>query len=105
MPELSERHFCDGLEMKFTSPLDVIEQAGAPGTAVKSINSLFYFRLVITSAYTQVCISLSLTSVRSLNLRWRSAMAWILQHLHYTQYLINHGQLVNHSALIRFDCK
>jgi len=30
-------------------------------------------------------------------------MAWILQHLHYTQCLINHGQLVNHSVVIRFD--
>ena len=26
-------------------------------------------------------------------------------HLHYTQYFINHGQLVNHTALIKFDCK
>jgi len=69
MPELSERHFCDGLGMKFTSLLDVIQQAGAPERAAKSINSLFYFRLVITSAYTQVCISLSLTSIRTLNLR------------------------------------
>jgi len=69
MPELSERHFCDGLEMKFTSLLDVIQQAGALERAAKSINSLFYVRLVITSAYTQVCISLSLTSIRSLNLR------------------------------------
>jgi len=33
MPELSERHFFDGLEMKFTSPLGVTWQAGAPETA------------------------------------------------------------------------
>jgi len=69
MPELSERNFCDGFEIKFTSLLSVIQQAGAPETAAKSVNSLIYFRLVITSANTQVCISLSLTSTQSLNLR------------------------------------
>ena len=37
--------------------------------------SLFYFRLVITSAYMQLWISLSPTSTRSLNFRQRSAMA------------------------------
>jgi len=33
---------------------------------------------------------------RSVSLMWRSAMAWILQHLHYTQCLTNHGKLINH---------
>jgi len=28
MPELSERNFCDGLEIKFTSPLGEIQQVG-----------------------------------------------------------------------------
>jgi len=55
--------------MTFTSPLGGILQASAPETAAKSINSLFYFRLVITSAYIQVCNSLSPTSTRRLNLR------------------------------------
>jgi len=43
MPALSERNFCDGLEMKFTSPLDGIQQAGAPETAAKSVTPCFTF--------------------------------------------------------------
>jgi len=52
MPELSETNFCDGLEIKFTSPMGVIQQGGASETAVKSVRPTpgFYFRLVITSA-------------------------------------------------------
>jgi len=42
--------------MTFTSPLGGMQQAGAPEPAAKSINYLFYFRLVITSAFIQVCI-------------------------------------------------
>jgi len=37
-PELSEREiFCDGLEIKFTSLLGEIQQAGASETAGKSV--------------------------------------------------------------------
>jgi len=43
MPELSEMNFCDGLEMKFTSPLGGIQQAGVPATAVKSVIPRFTF--------------------------------------------------------------
>jgi len=57
MPEFSAKNFCDGLEMKFASPSAGIQQTGAPETAAKPLS--FYFRLVITSAYIQVCISLS----------------------------------------------
>jgi len=52
MPELPEKNFCDCLEMKYTSPLGWIQQAGAPETAAEKRFSLFYFRLVITSGYT-----------------------------------------------------
>ena len=45
-PKLSERKFCDGLEIKFTSPLGEIQQAGA---RCEKRYSLFYLRLVITS--------------------------------------------------------
>jgi len=37
MPEFTEKNFCDGLEMKFASPSDGIQQAGAPETAAKSV--------------------------------------------------------------------
>jgi len=37
MPKLPGRNFCDGLEMKFTSPLGGIQQVGAPETAAKSV--------------------------------------------------------------------
>jgi len=36
-PVLSEKNFCDGREMNFTSPLGGTQQADAPETAVKSI--------------------------------------------------------------------
>jgi len=42
--------------MTFASPLGGIQQAGAPETAAKSFSPCFYFRLVITSAYIQVCL-------------------------------------------------
>jgi len=35
------RNFCDGLEMKFTSPLGGIKQAGAAEAAGKSITPCF----------------------------------------------------------------
>jgi len=54
MPEISERKFCDDLEMKFTSPL---QQTGAPETDAKSLTHCFYFRLVIASACIHACIS------------------------------------------------
>jgi len=41
MPEFQERNFCDGLEMKLTSPLDGIQQAGAPEIAAKSVTPFF----------------------------------------------------------------
>ena len=37
MLELSDWNFYDGLEMKFTSPLGGIQQAGAPKTNEKSV--------------------------------------------------------------------
>jgi len=49
-PEVSERNFCGGLEMKLTSSISGMEQARASDTAAKSVNPCFYFRLVITSA-------------------------------------------------------
>jgi len=33
--------FCDGLEVKFTSPLEGIQQAGAPETAMKNFTPCF----------------------------------------------------------------
>jgi len=63
--------------------------------------SLFCFRLLITSAYIQVCISLSPTFTRSLNIEVSHGMNFPAFTL-YTQCLINHGQWVNHTALIRF---
>jgi len=41
--QLYQKNFCDGLEMKFTSPLGVIQQAGAPETAAKSVTPCFTF--------------------------------------------------------------
>jgi len=43
MPELSERNFCDGLEMMLTLPVGGIQQAGAPETAAKSVTPCFTF--------------------------------------------------------------
>jgi len=40
-PELSKRNFYNGLEIKFTSPLRQIEQAGASETAEKSVTPCF----------------------------------------------------------------
>jgi len=45
MPQLLERNFCDGLEMKFTSPFGEIKQAGASETAEKSVTPCFYLWL------------------------------------------------------------
>jgi len=56
---LSERNFCDGLEIKLTSPLGGIQQTGAPETAVKSVNPCFYLWLVTRSGWIQVYISRS----------------------------------------------
>jgi len=42
-PKLSKRKFCDGLEIKFTSPLGEIQQAGAPETIEKSVTPRFTF--------------------------------------------------------------
>jgi len=36
-----QRNFCDGLEIKFTSPLGVIQQDGASETAAKSVSPCF----------------------------------------------------------------
>jgi len=49
-PEISERSFCDGLEMKFPSPSGGIQQTGAPETTAKRVTPCFYLRLVTTSA-------------------------------------------------------
>jgi len=40
---LTERDFSDGSEMKFTSPLGDIQQAGAPETVAKSVTPCFTF--------------------------------------------------------------
>jgi len=42
-PELSERDFCDDLEMNFTSPLGGMQQAGAPEAVSKSVIPCFTF--------------------------------------------------------------
>jgi len=38
-----QRNFCDGIEMKFTSPLGDIQQAGAPETAAIRVTPCFAF--------------------------------------------------------------
>ena len=43
MPKFSAKNFCDGLEMKSASPSAVIQQAGAPETAAKSVTPCFTF--------------------------------------------------------------
>jgi len=43
MQEFSANNFCDGLEIKFASPLDGVQQAGAPETAAKSVTPCFTF--------------------------------------------------------------
>jgi len=50
MPEISERNFCDDLEMKFAPPLGGMQQIDAAEIAAKRIISCFFLRLVITSA-------------------------------------------------------
>jgi len=47
--ELSKKIFCGGHEIKLSSPFCGIQQAGASETAMKSVTSCFYLRLVITS--------------------------------------------------------
>jgi len=47
--ELSERHFCDVLEMKFTPPLGGAQRAGVPETAAKWVTHYLHLRLAITS--------------------------------------------------------
>ena len=54
MLEISERSFCDGLEMKLPSPSGGIQQTGAPETIAKSVTPSFYLRLVTTSALIQL---------------------------------------------------
>ena len=49
-PEISERNFWDGLEMKFAPSLGEMQHVDAAETAAKSVISCFYFRLVIVSA-------------------------------------------------------
>jgi len=41
MPELSDKNFRDGLEMKVTSPLGGIQQADAPEIAAKWVTPCF----------------------------------------------------------------
>jgi len=41
MPELSDKNFRDGLEMKVSSPLGGIQQADGPETAAKSVAPCF----------------------------------------------------------------
>jgi len=42
-PELSERNVCDGLEIKFTSPLGEIQQIGGSETSAKSATPCYTF--------------------------------------------------------------
>jgi len=69
MPELAETNFCDDREMKFTITIRWDTLSWCARNGCEKRDPLLYFRLVITSAYTQVCISLSPASTRSLNLR------------------------------------
>jgi len=39
---LIREEFCDGLEMKFTLPLGVIQQVGAPEIAAKNVTPYFF---------------------------------------------------------------
>jgi len=55
IPEILERNFCDGLEMKFAPGLGGMQQVDAVETAAESVIACFYLRLVITSAEIQVC--------------------------------------------------
>jgi len=40
-PELPKRNFCDALQIKFTSPLGQIQQAGISEKAEKSVTPCF----------------------------------------------------------------
>jgi len=54
-----QREICNGLEIKFTSPLGRIQQAGAPETAAKSVTSItFTCGSLIKKGQIQVCIRL-----------------------------------------------
>jgi len=68
MPEFSANNFCDGLEKKFASPSDGIQQAGPPETAAKRVTpcllSVRDYKRVNTSLYFIIT-----TSTRSLSLR------------------------------------
>jgi len=60
MPVFSAKNFCDGLEMKFASPSDEIQQAGAPETAAKSLRIILILLSVSDSKRAnKSCISLS----------------------------------------------
>jgi len=48
-PELPEKNFCDGLEMKRASPSGGLQQAGAPETAALSVTPCFFLRLLLTN--------------------------------------------------------
>jgi len=76
---IPEGNFCDGLEMKFSPPLGAMKQVDMAETVANSVISSFYLRLVIASAMIQVCISSSLMSTRSLNLRQRERESLLAQ--------------------------
>jgi len=50
MPELSERKFCDGLEMNFFITISWDIASWCARNSCEKRYSLFYFRLVFTSA-------------------------------------------------------
>jgi len=87
--------------MNFTSPLGGIQQAGAPETGAKRVTPCFYLGLVTASTQIQVCIPLSPTSTPLPQVKVSHDMN-SPAFTPYTQPLTNHGQLVNHSALIKF---
>ena len=86
-PELSEKNFCDGLEIKLASSLGGIYQAYAPETDVKSVTTCFYLRLMIISG----CTSRARFS-------WCEALAGLIQLWSHPLTLLR--IVVNRKALI-----
>ena len=101
MPELSEEFlWWSWNEGCITNRWDTASWCGR--SSWKEHFSLFYFRLVITSAYTNLYFII--TNIHTeLKPQVKASHGMNFQCLDYTQCLINHGQLVNHTVLIKFD--
>jgi len=80
--------------MKHISPLGEIQQTGASERAAKSVAPCFAFGYWL-QALGDTFVFHYQKLPQEASLRWRSAMTWVLQHLHCTQLLSNHGQLVS----------